>query len=69
MLRDLWNRLMGRERAEAIQHEAERERMSPAERRFTAESVEDHQADEFVDEHLGGVNPERLLEDDEPPRS
>jgi hypothetical protein len=32
------------------------------------ESVEDLQADESSIEHLGGVNPERLVEDDEPPR-
>ena len=60
---------MRRERAEAIQREAEREKMTPAERRFTGESVENHQADEFVDEHLGGIDPERLLDDEEPPRN
>ena len=54
MLRDLWNRIMRR----PVENEAEREHMSPAERRFTAESAEDHQADEFVAEHLGGRPPE-----------
>ena len=68
MLRDFWNRLMQRNRAEAIEREAERERMSPEERRFEEESVEDIQADGFVAEHLGGIPPERLV-DDEPPRS
>jgi hypothetical protein len=68
MLRDLWNRLIGRERARAVEHEAEREKMSPDERRFTKESVDDIQADAFVSEHLGGTDPERLVEDDEPPR-
>jgi len=42
--------------------------MSPAERRFVEESVEDHQADAFIEEHLGGVDPNRLVEDDRPPR-
>ena len=39
--------------------------MSPAERRFAGESVEDFQADEFVSEHLGGGDPDR----DEPPHN
>jgi hypothetical protein len=68
MLRDLWNRITGRTREEAVEHESEREQESPAERRLASESVEDHQADEFVAEHLGGVDPERLAED-EPPRT
>ncbi len=58
MLRALWNRIMRR----PVEREAEREHMSPAERRYTAESVEDHQADEFVADHLGG----RHAEDDLP---
>jgi hypothetical protein len=69
MLRDLWNRLMQRNRAEAVEREAERERMSPDERRLEEESVDDIQADGFVGEHLGGIKPERLLGEDEPPRS
>jgi len=60
---------MGRERDGAIKRETEREKMSPAERRFEEESVDDIQADAFVSEHLGGINPERLLDDDEPPRN
>jgi predicted RNA-binding protein Jag len=68
VLRDLWNRLMRRESAAAVKRETEREQMSPAERRIVGESVEDIQADTFVGEHLGGVDPERLIEDDEPPR-
>ena len=42
--------------------------MSPAERRFVEESVEDRQADDFVAEHLGGIDPGRLVEEGEPPR-
>jgi hypothetical protein len=68
MVRDLWNRIMGRSREEAVERETELERGSPSERRGAGESVEDYQADEFVAEHLGGVEPERLSED-EPPRS
>ena len=37
--------------------------MSPSERRFAEESIEGHQADEFVQGHLGGEDPERLLGD------
>jgi hypothetical protein len=68
MLRDLWNRIMGRGRETAIEREIEREQESPAERRFAAKSYEDYQADESAEEHLGGFNPDRLTEDDEPPR-
>jgi hypothetical protein len=57
---------MRRETDAAVQREAERERMTRAERRFEEESVDDIQADAFVSEHLGGINPERLIEDDEP---
>lgn len=59
---------MGRERDAAIKRETELEQMSPGERRFEEESVEDIQGDAFVGEHLGGINPDRLLEDDAPPR-
>jgi hypothetical protein len=69
MLRELWDKLMGRERADAERLEAERERMSPAERRFSEESIDDYQADESSIEHLGGFEPESLIEDDEPRRS
>ena len=68
MLRDLWNRITGRSREEAVKREIERERGSPEDRRLASESVENLQADEFVAEHLGGVEPERLAED-EPPRT
>jgi hypothetical protein len=34
----------------------------------TPERVEDLQADETSVEHLGGFNPESLVEGDEPPR-
>ena len=59
---------MARRRAAAVRREAQEEQMSPAERRFVDERVEEHQADAFVEEHLGGIDPNRLVEDDEPPR-
>jgi hypothetical protein len=62
MVRDLWNRIMRR----PVEREAEREHMSSAERHYTAESAEDHQADEFVGEHLGGFEPD--FGEDRPPR-
>ena len=31
------------------------------------ESFEDRQSDEFVEEHLGGIDPNRLLPDESPP--
>lgn len=58
---------MGRGRAETIERETERERGSASERRLASESIEDYQADEFVSEHMGGIESERLAED-EPPR-
>ena len=43
--------------------------MSPAERHLSEESIDDFQADEFVSERLGGVDPERLSGEAEPPRN
>lgn len=63
-----WNRLLKRRSEEAARREAEEEKMSPSERRFFDEGFEDRQADEFVQEHLGGANPDRLIDGDEPPR-
>ena len=67
MARDFWNRIMRRQRDDVVKRETDREQGSPAERRFAGESFEDHQADEFVSEHLGGVELDRATED-EPPR-
>lgn len=47
----------------ATRREAEEPQISPAERRFVEEPVEDHAADTFAAEHLGGIDPERLLQD------
>lgn len=64
----VWKRLLRWRRGELVGERADTAGMSPSERRFTHESVEDHQAEEFVKEHLGGVDPGRLLEDEEDAR-
>ena len=68
MARDFWNRILRRQRDDTVKRETDREQGSPAERHFAEESFEDHQADEFVSEHLGGVDIDRAIED-EPPRT
>jgi hypothetical protein len=68
VFRDLWDRLMGRRRDEAVERETERERMSASERHRFGESVDDIQADGFVGEHLGGIPADRLSGEDRPPR-
>jgi hypothetical protein len=69
MLRDIWDRLFGRTRAATVEREAEREQMSRPERQLADESIDDIQADQVAREHLGGIQPERLSDEDEPPRS
>jgi|HubBroStandDraft_2_1064218.scaffolds.fasta_scaffold3124172_2 hypothetical protein len=68
MLKGLWSRLSGRRARADIEHEVERERMTPAERRVDAESFEDRQADLATRARLGGGDPDRLLPDDDPSR-
>jgi hypothetical protein len=65
MLRDLWNRLVRRR----IEQEEELEQMSPSERRFAEQPVQDIATDEFIGEHLGGTEPRGVLGEDEPPRT
>jgi hypothetical protein len=57
------SRWLGRRKEAAARRGQEEAQMSPAERRFVKESVEGHQADEYVEEHLGGIDPSRLLGD------
>jgi hypothetical protein len=59
----LLSRLLGRRKDAAVDRAREEAQMSPAERRFVNENVEGHQADELVEEHLGGIDPNRLLGD------
>jgi hypothetical protein len=63
-----WSRLLGRRRAASVRRETEEEHMSPEERSFVDQRFDDYQADQFVEEHLGGIDPKRLLDDDKPPR-
>jgi hypothetical protein len=59
-----WKKLMGRREA-AAEHRAEEEQYeTPAERRFQAEGVDGLAADEVVEERLGGVDPNRLVDDE-----
>jgi hypothetical protein len=63
MLKEFWNKISGRRRATSAERDQEWEHMSPEERRFMGESVENHAADEEAQAHLGGFDPDRLLED------
>jgi len=63
MLKGLWSRLTGRP---ARGDEVGRERMTPAERSHAGERFEDRQADLAIEARLGGIDPERLLPDDDP---
>jgi hypothetical protein len=66
MLRGLWSRFVSRRTEAAQEHEIERERMTPAERDSDDESFEDRQADLATEASLGGIDPDRLLPDDDP---
>jgi hypothetical protein len=60
----LWQRLTSWSRARAEHREEQAEQESPAERRFAAEGVDGLAADEAVQERLGGVDPDRLVDDE-----
>ncbi len=59
-----WKRLMARRDDAAIRHAEQQQLESPSERHFAAEGVEGTAADEVVEERLGGVDPERLIDDE-----
>jgi hypothetical protein len=59
-----WKRLMGRGDDAARRHAEESEIESPREQRTAAEGVDGIAADENVAEHLGGVDPKRLVDDE-----
>jgi hypothetical protein len=65
MLRDFWNRHIRRARTSTIEREAEREQMSPDERRFDEESIDDMKADNLVDQRLGEVQTEQQSDEGE----
>jgi hypothetical protein len=67
MFGNLWNRVTRRSHEATVERETELEQMSPEERSFAEESVEDHESEEFAGGHLGGIDPERLLGGDRPP--
>jgi hypothetical protein len=65
----MWlSRLLQRFTSGAVRRTQAESQMSPAERHAAREGFEGQQADEFVEEHLGGTDPRRLDENDEPPR-
>jgi hypothetical protein len=59
-----WKRLMGRRDDAAIRRAEEAQVETPAERREAAEGVDGVAADEIVEEQLGGVDPNRLVDDE-----
>ena len=59
MRETLWSRLLGRGRAKAVGREVEEKQMSPAERSFVDESVEDRQSDLSARAFLGGPDTPR----------
>lgn len=59
-----WKKLMGRRDAAAAHRAEEAQVETPAEQREAAEGVEGAAADEIVEERLGGVDPNRLVDDE-----
>jgi hypothetical protein len=66
-LRDWWNRMLGDRRETADERVVDRERQTADERAHVSESADELEADEFAAEHLGGVDPDRLLPGGKPP--
>ena len=64
----LWDRITRRGRDDAVKREAELEQMSPSERRYAEEGVENLAADAFVGEQLGGAPLGQPPGEDEAPR-
>jgi len=63
VLRDLWMRITGRHRDEDAERAEEYEHMSPEERRFVSESVDDRAARIESDAHFGAFEAETTGED------
>jgi hypothetical protein len=66
MLRNLWSKLTG-SGAQARKHEEELEEMSPDERRFASESMEDIAADNLANDRLGGAGSPSMRNHGDPP--
>jgi hypothetical protein len=68
MLRDFWNKLVGKDPASVERREAELEEMSPDERQFATQSVDDIAANSLANERLGAYGSQAMLgENDERP--
>jgi hypothetical protein len=64
-----WKKLVGRRSDAGIRRAEEAEVETPAERMLGSGDVEGLSTDEVIEERLGGVDPERLVDDEfEPPR-
>ena len=50
MLREMWNRLLGRDSEEMIERETDLERLSPTAREHAEEGIEGYRADQIADE-------------------
>ena len=59
-----WKKLLGRREARAEERAEDAQFETPAERRFAAEGVEGLKADEAAQEHLGGADPDPLVDDE-----
>lgn len=59
-----WKKLMGRRDAQALRRAEDAQVETSAERREAAEGVDGIAADEIVEERLGGVDPDRLVDDE-----
>jgi hypothetical protein len=64
--KDLWSRFTARRAEAAKEHEVEREWMTDAERRTDDETFEGRQSDLASQARVGGMDPERLLPDENP---
>ena len=68
VLASLWNRFVRHRNEGAVERSVETQQMSSAERRFVEEGAEDRQAERHAEEWLGGIDPERFLDGQDPPR-
>lgn len=66
MLTELWMRITGRHREQSAERAQEYEHMSPEERTFVSESVDDRAARVETDAHFGAYEAESTGEDHAP---
>lgn len=65
----LWHRLFGRIRDDVVRREVEKEQMSPAERQYVSQRIEDLDADRVTQGYFGGMDSERVLASSSEPSS